>query len=639
LLRFGARAANVGRMPLLPLPRDAEVFGSILESVPAGVVHVAADGAILAANDEALTILGLRYDELADRYVRDFEPETFREDGTRCPASDYPVTRALKTGLPQPPVTIGVSRGDQITWAVYRAIPLLDPETRQVTGAVATFLDVTEQKHAQAALRASEEKWRSVGQNVPDFVCMVDRDTRIVSLNRMAKGFDESSVIGSYAGDFIAPEDRSVWRRVIDEVFADGKPRRVEARGDGDDRAVRWYETHVGPVRGERGIEAVILVARDVTEHRALLRQLAEKERLASVGMLAASVAHEINNPLTYVLANLEFALDARGDDASRRERALADARAGAERVRQIVRDLKILAQPERDGLLFVDLRSVVEAAVRLAGPEVSHRATVSIELDDPPCLFGSESRLIRLFINLFVNAAHAIEARGAGMGRIVVSTRSGEGDQVGVEVRDDGTGIPPESLARIFEPFFTTKQPTSGSGLGLAISRDIVEGAGGRIEVASEMGRGSTFTVWLPTSAPPRERAAAPPASGAVRRMRVLVVDDDPLVIDAVERSLGKIHHIRGARGGAEGLRVVNEDDLDVVVCDLKMPELGGLELQRRTADSKPALARRFVFVTGGLVDREIAARIAACGARLVRKPFSAAELAAAISEIEPPP
>jgi PAS domain S-box-containing protein len=536
----------------------------------------------------------------------------------------------------QPAVTIGVRRDGRTRWAVYRAVPLLDDESGAIRGAVATFLDVTEQKQAQAALRASEDKWRSLAQNVPDFVYVVDRSLRICSLNRVAKGFTEADTLGTPASAYVHADSRDEFIECLQSVFASGQPRRLECRAQGDDRALRWYEIYMGPLHGDCGVDEVILVARDVTDHRALLRRLAEKERLASVGMLAASVAHEINNPLTYVLANLEFALDHHRHDPPTRERALADARAGAERVRQIVRDLKVLAQPERDDLLFVDLRSVVEAAVRLAGPEVSHRASVTIALDGAPAVVGSESRLIRLFINLLVNAAHAIEERGDGRRRIEVAVGDCEqADLVAIEVRDDGTGIPPDRLGRIFDPFYTTKPAGAGTGLGLAICRDIAERAGGRIEVQSEIGRGATFTVWLPTCGAPKSRTAPRASEVEPSPMRVLVVDDDPLVLDALVRSLGDPHRISVARGGAQGLAALRDGDFDVVVCDLMMPDVCGLEVHRRACEDNPRLAGRFLFVTGGLVDAETSAHISAHGAMLLRKPFATGELAAAIAAI----
>jgi len=616
-------------------PVSGELLQRVVEALPAGVVHVTASGEVLAANGEAISMLGLRFDAALGHYRVDPEVDILGAEGAPCPDVEHPVHRAISTRLPQPPTTIGLRRksGDdtRVTWTVCRAVPLLDPPA----GAVAIYLDVTEQRQAQAALRASEERWRSLAQNVPEFVLVMDANRRIVSLNRMARGYTEEQSLGTDALEYVHPDAAAEWTTAFEAVLRTGEPQRIDIRAAGDDGAMRWYETYMGPLRDGGQVRAVILVARDVTDHRALLRQLAEKERLASVGMLAASVAHEINNPLTYVLANLDFGL--RSDrDRDARDRALAEARAGAERVRQIVRDLKVLAQPERDDLLFVDLGAVVEAAVRLAGPEVSHRAAVTIRLDDAPCVVGSDSRLIRLFINLLVNAAHAIEERGEGSRRIEITFRTeADGGVVAVMVRDEGIGIPADRLDRIFDPFYTTKTARGGTGLGLAICRDIAERAGGRIEVESEAGCGATFTVYLPTSAGSRSPSVPPVAPVRQDQLRVLIVDDDPLVLEALARLLAD-HDVRVAQGGAHGLAMLQEHEFDLVICDLMMPDLNGQEVYRRACARDPGLARRFLFVTGGLLDTATVKQLEAQGGRVLRKPFAAEQLTAAIAQLD---
>jgi signal transduction histidine kinase len=245
-----------------------------------------------------------------------------------------------------------------------------------------------------------------------------------------------------------------------------------------------------------------------VNERRAMMASLAEKERLASVGMLAASVAHEIMNPLTYVRANLDFAIaadeqgatDAAARDPDRRTKALREAREGAARMQQIVCDLRTLGRVSAEENFYVDARAVIETALRLAGPAVSHAATVKLDLAPVPSVLASESRLCQVVINLVVNAGQAVEANAERGGEIRIRTRHDEAKGlVGIEVEDTGEGIAPASLARIFEPFYTTKR--SGTGLGLSICRDIVARMGGHIDVRSSKGEGSTFTVWLSTT------------------------------------------------------------------------------------------------------------------------------------------
>jgi signal transduction histidine kinase len=234
-----------------------------------------------------------------------------------------------------------------------------------------------------------------------------------------------------------------------------------------------------------------------------MMSKLAEKERLASVGMVAASVAHEIMNPLTYVLANLDFAMSEKCDSDERRMKALADAREGAARMQQIVWDLRSLGRTGTQELFYVDVRSVIETALRLASPELGRNTKLSVQLTEVPGVLASESRLCQVFINLLVNAAQAMESKPTDERELLVKTRTNDdASMVAIDVADTGPGIPPEQLGRIFDPFYTTKR--NGTGLGLSISRDCIERMGGRIDVTSETGRGATFTVWLSTQRRP---------------------------------------------------------------------------------------------------------------------------------------
>jgi PAS domain S-box-containing protein len=496
------------------LREGEELVRRILDAVPGGVVHVGKDGSIRDANPEALRILGLRFDELTRRFIADFDPETIREDGTPFPASEYPVALVLQTSKPQRPVTIGVrQRNGEISWAVFRAEPVLDAEG-QLAGAIVTFLDITERKQAEEELRRSEARWRVLAQNLPDFVVIVGRDGRILFVNRALPEFDTDKVLATSLYDYIDEGARADYMRQFQRAL-DGTTVRFETRATGPNGRTVWYETELVPLVDPSGeVSRILAVAHDVTDRRAMLASLAEKERLASIGMLAASVAHEIMNPLTYVLANLDFVVGERTDDPARRKRALMEAREGARRMQQIVWDLRALGRAGGDELFYVDARTVLEIALRLSGPEVQRTASVVLELDDVPCVLASESRLCQVFINLLVNAAQAMEAREVEGREIRVKTRHDDAaNLVGIDIADNGAGIPPERFGRIFEPFYTTKE--SGSGLGLSICRDILERMGGRIDVASTLGAGTTFTVWLSTTREAASLAPSAPSTG----------------------------------------------------------------------------------------------------------------------------
>jgi signal transduction histidine kinase len=275
------------------------------------------------------------------------------------------------------------------------------------------------------------------------------------------------------------------------------------------------------------GLEHVDEVSEHKNAEAALQRseaRLLVADRLASVGRLAAGVAHEINNPLAYVGSNCANALEelrralapscseeARRAGLLRATEALQEACQGSERVRVIVQDLKVLSRSDSVALGPVDLVKILESSLRIASNEIRHRAELVKEFDpDLPCVLGSASRLGQVFLNLFINAAQAIEPGAAGRNRICVRAHL-RGSRVVIEVSDTGAGIPRELQERIFEPFFTTKPVGVGTGLGLAICHSIVSQMGGELTVESEPGRGSLFRVALPLGDGVGEAAAVP--------------------------------------------------------------------------------------------------------------------------------
>jgi PAS domain S-box-containing protein len=365
-------------------------------------------------------------------------------------------------------------------------------------------------------------------------------------------------------------------------------------------------------------LAGVVLVARDDRELKDVQAQLQIADRLATMGTVAAGVAHEVNNPLAFISANLEFvdeelAAFARGEafDADRREelvRALKSSRGGAERVRQIVRDLKAFSRKDQDDTTAVDLNKLVDAAVSMIRNEVRHHARVQKDYGEVPPVVASEGRLVQVFLNLVQNAAQAIPSGRADANVIRIVTGATAAGEAFVDVHDTGTGIPEEILPKIFEVFFTTKPAGVGTGLGLAISHNIVRSYGGRIEVASEVGKGSTFRVVLPAATPaahakPAERL---PPTIKRRKLRVLVIDDEAEIGEAVRRLIGDEHQVDAVTDARAGLARLEEAHYDVVLCDLMMPEMTGMELHRKLAEERPDVRGRFVFMTGGVFDTD---------------------------------
>jgi len=383
------------------------------------------------------------------------------------------------------------------------------------------------------------------------------------------------------------------------------------------------------------------------------------------MGMLAAGVAHEINNPLAYALHHLESlsedlprvaeqlaglrrAPGGRGRGAARREAPAGtdrvpdealwadvverarEALGGVRKIMSIARGLGTFSRVEPDRVEPVDLRYPIESAISIAQNEIKYRAKLDKDLGSTALVLASEGRLSQVFLNLVVNAAHAIHEGDVEHNRIMVRTWQ-EGPTVLVEVRDTGAGIPPEHRERIFEPFFTTKPVGVGSGLGLYIVRNIVAGYGGTIEVQSEVGAGSRFLIRLPaaTGKPVEEELAEPPTvEAAAARGRVLVIDDDPGIRRVLRRILVQ-HELVEAESGDGAVEVLAQDQrFDVILCDVMMPTMSGTDLHRWLVEHSPGLARRVIFVTGGAFTPDAREYLDRLDNRRLQKPFEAAEV-----------
>ena len=376
-------------------------------------------------------------------------------------------------------------------------------------------------------------------------------------------------------------------------------------------------------------------------EQQRMQEQLTISDRMASVGILAAGVAHEINNPLAAVLANLGLALeelDQLSPDARQilfREE-LEDARMAAERVRDIVRDLRIFARTEEEPRSAVDLHRVMDSTIRLASNEIRHRARLVRDFQAIGPVVGTEARLGQVFLNLIVNAVQALPEGMADRNEIRV-TIAPAGDHARITIEDTGPGIPPEAMKRLFTPFFTTKPAGIGTGLGLSICHRIVTAFGGTIQAENQPGAGARFTVQLPLAASqPEQPTTQPlPLQRATRRGAVLVIDDEPMMARAVQRAIAGGHDLVAAAKGSEALRLVREGArFDVILCDLMMPEVTGMDVYDELLRIAPDQADSMVFLTGGAFTPRAQDFLARVSNPCIEKPFDPMHLSAVISD-----
>jgi two-component system, cell cycle sensor histidine kinase and response regulator CckA len=374
-------------------------------------------------------------------------------------------------------------------------------------------------------------------------------------------------------------------------------------------------------------------------------KKLAHLDRMASLGTLAAGIAHEINNPLTYVVANLQLleeemprlvhdyiaAVHRSGSSSAPDPQTastinrlnevgarLHDALEGAERIRGIVLHVKTFSRAGDEHRTYVDVRSILDSSIKVVFSEIRQRARLVKEYNHTPLVLANPGQLGQVFLNLLLNAAHAIEEEDPQKHVIRVATRTAQTGEILIEISDTGRGISPEVQKRIFDPFFTTKPLGVGTGLGLSICHGIVRSLNGSITVESDVGRGTKFRILLPPSAQHITTPKPGPIPIPKLRGKILVIDDEPRLGEAIRDMIGAEHETSVVTTGTEALTMLmrEPDDTryDLILCDLHMPEISGMDLHEKLLHLRPVMADRIVFMTGGAFterSREFVSRI----------------------------
>lgn len=624
----------------------------LLEAVPGGVVHVRRDGSIATANREALRLLGLTYDELVHRYTGDFDGETIREDGSSFPASEYPVSHVLRTGTPAPEAVIGLCHPDgTITWALFRARPILDRNSGELAGALVTFLDITVRKRAEEALRNSRELLRKaqelahVGSWEWD---LTDHTLRWTDEMFTIHGLDKATFKGTLEEVFALmhdPAERATMTRYAKDLVR-GLRTSLAAeyrirRPDNVERSV-WASAEL--IRDASGRPAKVIGAvQDITERKQLEMHVAQSQRLDSVGQLAGGIAHDFNNLLQPIVSSADLIL---GGDAP--AHPVATIKLAAKQAAELTRRLLAFARQHPLQRVPLDLNEVVGSFIELLRRTLGERVEVVFSPDPGSTLISADRNQIeQALLNLAINARDAMPQGG----QLRIRTRSQALDAVPelqrvqshwpgrrcalLEVSDTGMGMSVDTQARAFEPFFSTKPVGSGHGLGLAVVYGIVQRHGGHVVLESQLGGGSVFRIYLPlteTEVDQPDRASDPVVQRRGHEC-VLVVEDDSAVRQttvALLRAAG--YQVLAAPDGNTALLLFTQHarEIAIVVTDIVMPGLGGVELARRMRQQQPQT--RVLFITGHAAD---AAGELVDADRVLQKPYDLQQLLAALRSL----
>jgi PAS domain S-box-containing protein len=477
-------------------------------------------------------------------------------------------------------------------------------------------------------------------------VAVLDLQGRIIQLSHACSALLGAATVatGRHFWDVFAtsPEQRAKTRQGLRAALADAKPQEWEVTfvaPDGAPRHIVW--SFVPLVEPGSALRYLTAIGNDVTGLKALQARLVACERLAPIGQLAAGVGHEINNPLTYVRSSLELAtvlLNGVPPKQDKLKHLLDVAIEGVDRIGLIVDDLRLWSSNSGPPVEAVDVRRLLDSCVQLATNEIRHCARLVVDYQEVPKILANAGRLSQVFLNLLVNAAQSIAPGHASDNEIKLTVREDAKGGVLVEVRDTGGGIRPQDLPHVFEPFFTTKTCGVGTGLGLAICHGLITELGGQITVESVIDRGTTFRLWIPGRAavhvaPETPAAALPPTASKLVGRHILVIDDEPRIIESFVLLLGEKHHVQTTSNGRDALELCRRQEFDIIFCDLRMPEMGGTEVYRTLHAKDAAQAERIVFMTGSLAGAPDLQTFVHGDVTVLRKPFSAKDLAALLA------
>jgi PAS domain S-box-containing protein len=592
---------------------------ALFDSLVAGVVVQNKQGKITRCNPSAERILGLTWDQLQGRTSIDPRWRTVRQDGEPFPGDEHPAMISLRTGKPVRDMVMGIYQpSGEFRWILINAQPFQAGDGPDADAVVTTFHDITDRISQESSRRA--ELLDTILNNLPaSTLAIFDRDLTLKEC------FGRPILSGPSTPpsllDWAPPEQRENLARIALQSIQ-GAPRRLDWSHGKTHLDVRLAPLPEGGRTGSQGLA----LAYDITERDEIHARAAHQDRLATTGILAAGVGHELNNPLTFVVSNLEFSMEelrslpgAPAHQVTALRESLGEALEGAERIRKIVRGLRSFAREESAPTL-TNLHAVVDISISMTRHELRHCASVVLKLDPVPPVMTDEARLAQVVVNLLINAAQAFKANDPGRNTITLRTQLTADARVALLISDNGPGIPPEVLPRIFDPFFTTKPVGRGTGLGLSISNSIVRSLGGELSCETEPGVGTTFRIVLPR----RTTSRPPPHAPTPRRKRLLLVDDEENMLRVMVRMLQSEFEVIALADPVDALRRFEAGErFDAVCCDLVMPKLSGLELLRRVQELDPAQAARFAFLSGGIQDEPTNTFLENVSNAFLEKPF----------------
>jgi two-component system NtrC family sensor kinase len=535
------------------------------------------------------------------------------------------VTHDVAAWMGAPIVAVGRNIGI-VTVASDRAEAYGAHDLAVLTAVVAQAAIALENARLLQLLSSGKRQWESTVDAINQAICIIDDQGVVRRANRVFADLVQMPVTGIPGRPWVGLLPPA-WGAVVSRALVEPGAHEIRS-GD------RVYSVNALHMEGSDD-GAAVLSFEDHTEKRRLQDQLIQSEKMSAIGQLIAGIAHDLNNPLASVVGFADFLAES-GDVPPALAEPLRVIRQEAERAATIVKNLLSFARRQEGERLAQPILPVLESVLALLRNELmalNVEATLSVESGIPEIEINP-NQIKQVFVNLLSNAAQAIASTGRP-GAITVTAKRWL-DGVAVSVADNGPGIPEELLPRVFEPFFTTKAQGEGTGLGLSICQGIVKEHGGRITLESSPGSGAIFTVELLRGGRPSHPVQSAPAPETPGALRILVVDDEPHILHYMRATLESWgHQVEVASDGTEAVERALVVPFDVIICDLRMPRLGGREMYNNLARAHPHIARKVIFATGDTVRGDTLQFLEALGRPFLHKPFTLGELRTVLSTV----
>ena len=616
---------------ITPFSRD-----NIVNTIGDAVIMLDKENRFVDFNRAAESVVGFTLSEAIGQPVADVMSEQPNLVELFCSTID----------VAKGPVEVEIEKGETQYYYASDISPMYD-HRGHLTGRLIILSDITKRKQAERMLQESEEKYRDLCDNASELIQAVTPDGNFLYVNKAWKntlGYSEEDIAGLTLWNIIHPDSIPHCMEIFQKVMLGEPAYDVEADFVAQDGRIITVEGSAscrfeeGKPVSTRGIFNDITKRKQAEEReRQLQEELHLTSRLATVGEMSAGIAHEINNPLTGVIGFSDLLL--KKDLPEDVKKDVEVIHNGAKRIASITERMLAFARqrkPERDS---VNINDIIETALAMRTYEMeSSNIKVTTQLDpDIPLTYVDAGQLQQVFLNIILNAEMEMKL-AHGKGNLAIKTDRID-NTIRISFKDDGPGIPKKNLERLFDPFFTTRDPDKGTGLGLSVSYSIVTQHGGKIYAQSRLGRGATFFVELPTVTQAEQLELDEPVFDEPKKVfgaRILVVDDEPIVQQLLTEILSEEgHRVEIIANGEDALERLGSEDYDAILLDIKLPGMSGIDLYKHMQRSIKPLARRVIFITGDVMNRDTAAFLAENRALYVTKPFDTEQLKESIGRI----